>query len=275
MKTNKNSLVIDNKAIGSFIALESLHWQWKEPSACALRFSYLIFLLDLRVMKTGKISKILRYLIGATVFLLFGFMPSYANAADNTQTFAHALKFSAGIASAFLIHEGSHAVVARLTNTDMHWEMGTLNQPFSFRENADTNWKGFAVNSAGLISQAVGAEIILRFDKIDKNDSFVRGVMTWNILNPILYSLDYWFFHFTNKSDGNNYKGDLAGIEHYSNKATADGFALSMSAIAIFQGYRFLKTQSWAPAWLRENMNNMSLDPVPSGGVIIGYKFAF
>ena len=78
-----------------------------------------------------------------------------------------------------------------------------------------------------------------------------------------------------NRMNGNSYQGDLAGIERYSNKAAADGFALSMSAIAVFQGYRFLKTQSWAPDWLRENSHGMSLAPLPSGGFIMGYKFDF
>ena len=103
----------------------------------------------------------------------------------------------------------------------------------------------------------------------------MRGMMTWNILNPILYSLDYWVFHSTNKINGNSYQGDLAGIEHYSNKATADGFALAMSAIAVSQGYRFLKTQSWAPDWLKDESRRMSLAPLPSGGFIIGFKFDF
>lgn len=207
--------------------------------------------------------------------LFFGFIPSDANAGENGQPLGSVLKFSAGVVSAFLIHEGSHALVAKLTNTDMDWETGTINQPIAYTEHANTDSKGWAINSAGLISQAAGAEIILRVDKIDKNDAFVRGMMAWNILNPVLYSLDYWIFHSTNKINGHSYQGDLAGIERYSNKATADGFALAMSAIAVSQGYRFLKTQSWAPDWLKDNSRSMSVAPLPSGGFIVGYKFDF
>ena len=207
--------------------------------------------------------------------LFLGLIPSHAGAAEDGVRLGSALKFSAGIVSAFLIHEGSHALVGGLTNTDLHWSIGTLDQPIIFTENANTDSKGLAINSAGLISQAVGGEIILQVDKIDKNDAFVRGMMTWNILNPILYSLDYWIFHSTNKINGNGYQGDLAGIEHYSSKAAADGFALSISAIAVFQGYRFLKTQSWAPDWLKGDSHSVSLAPLPSGGFIVGYKFDF
>jgi hypothetical protein len=213
--------------------------------------------------------------MSAMAILFFGFIPSDANAGENGQPLGSVLKFSAGVVSAFLIHEGSHALVAKLTNTDMDWETGTINQPIAYTEHANTDSKGWAINSAGLISQAAGAEIILRVDKIDKNDAFVRGMMAWNILNPVLYSLDYWIFHSTNKINGHSYQGDLAGIERYSNKATADGFALAMSAIAVSQGYRFLKTQSWAPDWLKDNSRSMSVAPLPSGGFIVGYKFDF
>ena len=53
-------------------------------------------------------------------------------------------------------------------------------------QSRDTNSKEVAINSAGLISQAAGAEIILPVDKMDKNDAFVRGMMNWNIVNLIL-----------------------------------------------------------------------------------------
>jgi hypothetical protein len=53
-------------------------------------------------------------------------------------------------------------------------------------QSRDTDSKGFAINFAGSISQAAGAEIILQVDKIDKNDAFVRGMMTCNMLNLIL-----------------------------------------------------------------------------------------
>jgi len=226
-------------------------------------------------LKTKRTLKMSRYTISLATILLWGFVPSHSGAVEDGLSLGSTLKFSAGVVSAFLIHEGAHALVARATNTDMDWEIGTINQPIAFTEHANSDAKGWAINSAGLVSQAVGAEIILQVDKIDKNDAFVRGMMTWNILNPIFYSLDYWVFHTTNKIDGNNYQGDIAGIEHYSNKATADAFALSMSAIAVFQGYRFLKTQSWAPDWLRDNSYTLSLTPLPSGGFIVGYKFDF
>ncbi len=64
-------------------------------------------------------------------------------------------------------------------------------------------------------------------------------------------------------------------MEHYSNTSTANVFALSMSAIGIFQGYRFLKTQTWAPDWLKSNYNNVALSPTRSGGFMLTFKCDF
>jgi hypothetical protein len=186
------------------------------------------------------------------------------------------LKFSAGIVAGALIHEGSHAFVAGVTGTHLSWETGTYNQPIGFTENAGSDAKGVAVYSAGFVSQAAGAEVILRCDKIDKNDALVRGMMTWNIINPILYTLDYWIFRVSNKQNGRRYQGDLEGIEHYSNETTANAFGITFSAIALYQGYRFLKTQEWAPDWVKgETMERLNLTPLPSGGFILGYKVPF
>jgi len=213
--------------------------------------------------------------MSSTTFLVFAFIPPLASAEENDLTYISILKFSAGIVTASLIHEGSHALIAGLTNTHMSWKGGTYNQPIGFTTNPSSDAKGVAIYSSGLLSQVIGSEIILQADRIDKNDAFVRGMMAWNIINPILYSLDYWVFRFTNKETQGKYQGDIEGIEHYSNEPTAQGFALAMAAIATYQGYRFLKTQSWAPGWLKGNVHNLNMSPLPSGGLMLTYKWAF
>jgi hypothetical protein len=226
-------------------------------------------------MNQPKSLKNLRHIFGLMPLLALVLAPTSAIPGENDVTSVSVLKYSAGIVTAGLIHEGAHALVAGVTGTHMSWELGTYNQPIGFTENAGNDAKGVALYSAGLLAQVGGSEIILQVDKIDKNDAFVRGMMTWNILNPILYSLDYWVFRISNKGNGNNYQGDLEGIEHYSNERTANAFALSMSAIAVFQGYRFLKTQTWAPDWMKTKLNNFTLSPMPSGGFFFTYKFTF
>jgi hypothetical protein len=226
-------------------------------------------------MNPDRIFQIWRYIFPAITVLVLMLKPTSASADESGLTYGSVLKFSAGIATAALIHEGSHALVAGLTGTALTWKIGTYNQPLGFTERANSDAKGIAIYSSGLISQAIGSEVILRVDKIDKNDAYVRGMMTWNFLNPIMYTLDFWFFRVSNKSNGNGYQGDLEGIKHYSNDAMANAFALSMAAIATYQGYRFLQTQSWAPDWLRGDLDRVSLGPLPSGGLIMVYRFDF
>jgi hypothetical protein len=211
----------------------------------------------------------------ATILLAFLLIPAPAFSEDSDLTFVSVLKFSAGIAGGALIHEGAHALVAGVTGTHMSWEAGTYNQPIGFTEHASSKSKGVALYSAGFFSQALSAEIILQSDKIDKNDAFVRGMMTWNLVNPILYSLDYWFFRVSNKSNGQTYQGDLDGIQHYSSQGTANVFAITFSGMALFQGYRFLKTQTWAPDWLRGETHQLTFQPLRSGGFTLGYNYSF
>jgi len=209
----------------------------------------------------------------AAILIIVALVPCPAKA-DELSASAVA-KFTAGVLSSVMIHEGAHALVAAVTNTPMSWEAGNYNQPIAFTENATSNAKGVAVYSAGMAAQLISSEIILQSDSIDKSDAYVRGMMTWNILNPILYALDYWVFRVTNKNNGTSYQGDFQGIEHYSSEATAQAFAIGFSAIAAFQGYRFLKTQDWAPEWLRNTPDNVTLTPLRSGGAFLAWQYRF
>jgi hypothetical protein len=185
------------------------------------------------------------------------------------------LKFATGMITAYALHETGHAIVAKATNTDLEWGVGTYNQPLGFTEHAKHNGDGVCLHAAGLLTQEISSEIILRSDSIDKNDNFVRGMMFWNIVNPIVYSLDYWFLKRSNKKEGTHYQGDLMGVEHYSNEATASGFAAVMTGVAICQGYRFLKVQKWAPNWIRNSSAQISLQQAGSCGKALTIQVAF
>lgn len=195
---------------------------------------------------------------------------------DESQITAGSLfKFAGGVVSAYMIHEGAHFMVAEITNTNLSWEVGNYNQPLAFTDHAKSDSDGLAVYSAGLTAQVVASEIVLDVDKINKNDAFVRGMMAWNIINPILYAIDYWFIHISNDQNGTSFQGDIKGVEHYSSERTANLFAGSMAALAAFQGYRFLKTQSWAPEWIRDQTQNLHFANTPDGGFLLGLRITF
>ena len=214
--------------------------------------------------------------IGIALCIIFTGKINGAHARDDSFEYGSIAKFGGGIISGFLIHEGAHVAVARLTGTSMEWRRGDINQPITFEEHSASDNKGLAINAAGLLVQTGSGEFILRYDKIDKNDSYVRGIMFWNVVNPLLYTIDYWFIHNTNKSENGTYAGDISGVEHYANKRTADVFAATMAAVAVFQGYRYVKTQSWAPDWLKgKPSENISLMPLPSGGALLSYTISY
>jgi hypothetical protein len=223
------------------------------------------------------IQQMARPVLGILIFVITMLNANrvYAEDPDNLAQFGTIFKFSAGIISAFMIHEGAHFLAGEITGTDMEWELGNYNQPLAFTEEAKNDTDGLIVNSAGLVSQVIGSEIILQVDGINKNDAFVRGMMTWNILNPIFYALDYWFIRKTNSKNGDRYQGDIQGIEYYSSESAANLFAASMVAIAGIQGYRFLKTQDWAPDWLKDEDHRLNFAPVQSGGCLFKYTVNF
>ena len=218
------------------------------------------------------------HVLGVLIFTIFVLNANPASCEEYrnfNDRIVSVLKYSAGAFTGFMIHEGAHLLAAKATGTDISWELGNYNQPLAFTEEADNDTDGFIINSSGLVTQAIGAEIILQVDSIDKNDDFVRGMMYWNILNPIFYALDYWVIRKTNSKSGNSYQGDLQGIEHYSNQRTANIFAASMVAIAGIQGFRFLKTQDWAADWFEDDAHSLNFAPTASGGLAFSYTFHF
>jgi hypothetical protein len=198
----------------------------------------------------------------------------FHDGADEPKTLS-VLKFATGVITAYALHETGHAIVAKVTNTDLEWGVGTYNQPLGFTEHAKHNGDGVCLHAAGLLTQEISSEIILRSDSIDKNDNFVRGMMFWNVVNPIVYSVDYWFLKRSNKKDGNHYQGDLMGVEHYSNEATANGYAALMTGVAICQGYRFLKMQKWAPNWIRNSSAQLNLQRTVGNATALTIQVAF
>ena len=54
-------------------------------------------------------------------------MPISVNAEEKI-TYVSVFKYCGGIVSGFLIHEGGYALSAALTDTDMEWEWGNINQ---------------------------------------------------------------------------------------------------------------------------------------------------
>ena len=187
---------------------------------------------------------------------------------------ASALGFGAGVLAAYGIHEAGHWAAAAVTGTELQWESGTYNQPLGFTEDADSDTNGAVLHGSGLVAQAVCGEVILAVDSIDKTHPVVWGMMFWNVANPVIYAIDYWFLHSSNQVNADGYQGDLAGIEHYAGKTTANTFAAASATLAIWQGYRFWKAQDKTPAPDADPLQ-LSVAPVPEGGAMFSIQFQF
>lgn len=191
--------------------------------------------------------------ITITILLVFFGTNVFADKFKNT------FKFSSGIFTSFAIHEAAHFITAHITNTDLDWYCGNPNQPLSFTHEEVDSDTAIVIAASGLTAQLVCSEVVLH-SKVDKNSYFIRGMMFWNILNPISYALDYWFIHRTNYMDDNgNYRGDIQGIEHYAGETTANIFAASITAISAFQGYRYWKTQTWSRWYVKPKNNGFQI----------------
>lgn len=184
-------------------------------------------------------------------------------------------KFATGLLSAYALHEVGHLAAARLTNTDIEFGVGRYNQPIGFTENAENDTAGVILHGSGLVTQTLVSEVILRADSIDKEDNFVRGMMFWNIVNPIIYALDYWVLRRTNQESDTSYQGDIEGFENYSDEGSANAFAAVMALVAGYQGYRYVQTQSWAPDWIKNDIVQLTCQPVSNQGAMLTVHYRF
>jgi len=195
------------------------------------------------------------------ILLLIIISPINTHAFD----FKEAFKFTSGMASSFMIHEAGHYFAAGVTNTDIEARWFENGQIVLLYMDPESDSDGLYICSAGLVAQIMCSEVILD-SKVNKDNTFIQGMMFWNILNPIMYAADYWWIHRTNKIEDNQFQGDLAGIEYYSDKKTANIFAGTMILLAAWHGYRFYHEED---IWY-----NFAPIPVKDGlGLQFTYKF--
>ncbi len=224
--------------------------------------------------KNSKISRGLWTEMLIFVLLVIGGSQAVAEPSKDESFLISMTKFTTGVVTAYTLHEVGHLAAARLTNTDIEFGVGRYNQPIGFTENADSDSAGAMLHASGLVTQTLVSEVILQSDSIDNNDSFVRGMMFWNIVNPIIYTLDYWVLRRTNQEHDDSYQGDIEGFENYTDESSANIFAGIMALVATYQGYRYVKTQTWAPDWIKSDKVQFACRPLNQGALLsVQYRF--
>lgn len=129
------------------------------------------------------------------MLLIFYFSVSLAFAEETKLTSSQArwslskkvLGLGAGYFAGFVGHELVHQFVAGIENVDMKWEIRNDNPYWYVKTTDKSKLRNIALG--GFAEQILSSEIILGYDKIPKDNSFVIGYMCFNILNSILYTL--------------------------------------------------------------------------------------
>ena len=101
--------------------------------------SHLIFPSQLSNGRKPVLKKIL------FIVLVLILLPPTALHAENNISFSSIFLFLGGITAGFMVHEGAHALAGALTNTEMDWEWGDINQPIQFTEYSTNDTDGFII----------------------------------------------------------------------------------------------------------------------------------
>ena len=114
------------------------------------------------------------------LFLMFLFFcPQSAYAFDY-------LKFTLGVGSGYVIHEAAHQAVADVNGMPFKWKKLVL-AAHGLHPHNTTDSERYELASAGLGSQVLSTEIILNTKDIPKDSEYVIGMLTFNVLNALLY----------------------------------------------------------------------------------------
>lgn len=137
--------------------------------------------------------------------------------------------FIAGAIAGLASHELGHEVVARFEGADMHWSgtsWSTDTSPSALRN----------IAIAGFGAQVLSTEVILGVDAIPKDNAFVLGWLTFNILNTVQYAA-------MDSLQGGH--GDFETLR--KNGANTDLVKIGLLAHAALSAYRLYKNPKFIP----------------------------
>lgn len=171
-----------------------------------------------------KRIKLLTTVLGISLMCLIGpIFTSTAFAFDY-------LKFALGVGSGYVIHEASHQIVAEVNGTPFKWQNGFGSTWVTSNKTSDR--ERYELGSAGLVSQVLSTEIILNTKKIPKDNDYVIGMLTFNIVNALLYVVSDGIL-----SPDDNY-GDIEMMDKAGlNKDYVSAFLVVHSLYSIYRAY--------------------------------------
>ena len=158
------------------------------------------------------------------------------------------LKFALGLGSGYVIHEASHQIVAEVNGTSFKWQNGFGSTWVT--SNKTSNSERYELGSAGLVSQVLSTEVILNTKKIPKDNDYVIGMLTFNIVNALLYVVSDGILN-PDDNYGDIEMMDKAGLK----KEYVSAFLVVHSLYSIYRAY--YKTD--IPVYLTMSKNEIKM----------------
>ncbi|MFZ3064519.1 MAG: hypothetical protein WA277_04445 [Nitrospirota bacterium] len=155
------------------------------------------------------------------MFLFFCPQPAYA--------FDY-LKFALGVGSGYVIHETAHQAVADVNGMPFKWKAGSGGTWVSSTNTTDS--ERYELASAGLGSQVLSTEIILNTKDIPKDNEYVIGMLTFNVVNALIYVATDGILY-SDDNHGDIEIMDRAGLD----KDYVNTFLIVHSLYTIYRGY--------------------------------------
>lgn len=165
--------------------------------------------------------------------------------------------FFAGMCAGLAGHEGGHWLTAKMYGEKA--ELGLLNGqiPCVWTTGEGTALQNIALG--GFAAEIATSEALL-YTKAPKDNSFVIGWLTWNILEPLTYILRHEVIY-----HGKGY-GDLQLIDdHDQNRSLkVEHVEIAISAHALFTAYRLWKNEEFQQSPIRSYLK-CSKDKIEGG----------
>lgn len=158
------------------------------------------------------------------------------------------LKFALGVGSGYVIHEAAHQAVAEVNGTPFKWQKGFGSTWVTSNNTSDS--ERYELASAGLGSQVLSSEIILNTKKIPKDSEYVIGILTFNVLNALLYVVSDGIMN-PNDNYGDIEMMDKAGLD----REYVNTFLIVHSLFTIYRAY--YKTD--IPAYMTISKNEIKV----------------
>lgn len=96
-----------------------------------------------------------------------------------------ATSFLAGVGTGYVIHEAGHHVMANELGEDISWSQQNKGICWWVEDSSSSNLRKIAL--AGFGADVLGSNIIMGTKRIPKDNSYVLGILAFELINPLLY----------------------------------------------------------------------------------------